>query len=94
MLQNKNLTQICFSEGGFGKRNGVINAGKKMLTREISKWYQKAEKKEKTEILNKLVKTTGYNRKYVLHILDNWGKTAAVSIGGKTVRLTASPGKR
>jgi hypothetical protein len=29
MPQNKNLTQICFSEGGFGKRNGVINAGEK-----------------------------------------------------------------
>jgi hypothetical protein len=29
MPQNKNLTQIWFSEGGFGKKNGVINAGKK-----------------------------------------------------------------
>jgi hypothetical protein len=29
MPQNKNLTQICFSEGGFGKTNGVIYAGKK-----------------------------------------------------------------
>jgi len=67
---------------------------KKALTGEISKRYQKAEKKEKTEILNELVKTTGYNRKYVLHVLANWGKTTAVSIGGKTARLTASPGKR
>jgi len=29
MPQNKNLTQICFSEGGFGKENGVNYAGKK-----------------------------------------------------------------
>ena len=29
MPQNKNLTQICLSEGGFGKTNGVINAIKK-----------------------------------------------------------------
>jgi hypothetical protein len=29
MPQNKNLTQIRLSEGGFGKTNGVINAGKK-----------------------------------------------------------------
>jgi len=29
MPQNKNLTQICLSEGGFGKTNGVINARKK-----------------------------------------------------------------
>jgi len=26
MPQNKNLTQICLSEGGFGKTNGVIYA--------------------------------------------------------------------
>jgi len=51
MLQNKNITQICLSEGRFGKTKEVINAGKKALTREISKKYQKAEKK-KTEILN------------------------------------------
>jgi len=51
---------------------------KKALTREISKRYQKAEKKEKTEILNELVKTTGYNRKYILHVLANWGKTSVV----------------
>jgi hypothetical protein len=55
---------------------------KKALSREISKRYQKAGKKEKAEILNELVKTTGYNRKYVLHVLANWGKTAAVSVGG------------
>jgi hypothetical protein len=45
---------------------------KKALTREVSKRYQKAGKKEKTAILDELVKTTGYNRKYVLHVLANW----------------------
>ena len=29
MPQNKNLTQISLTEGGFGKHNGVNNAGKK-----------------------------------------------------------------
>jgi hypothetical protein len=29
MPQSKNLAQICFTEGGFGKINGVIYAGKK-----------------------------------------------------------------
>jgi hypothetical protein len=47
---------------------------KKALTREVSKRYQKAEKKDKTVMLNELVKTTGYNRKYLLHILANWEK--------------------
>jgi hypothetical protein len=73
---------------------GLSMKEKKALTREISKRYQKAQKKEKSEILNELVKTTGYNRKYVLHILANWGKTTVVRIDGKTTRLTASPGKR
>ena len=48
---------------------GLSMQEKKALAREISKRYQKAGKKEKTEILNELVKTTGYNRKYVLHVL-------------------------
>ena len=73
---------------------GLSMQEKKALTREISKRYQKAGKKEKTEILNELVKTTGYNRKYVLHILANWGRTVVASIDGKTVKATASPGKR
>jgi len=67
---------------------------KKSLTREISKRYQQAGKKEKTKILDEVVKTTGYNRKYALHILANWGKTTSVIISAKTVRLCASPKKR
>ena len=62
---------------------GLSMQEKKALTGEISKRYQKAQKKEKGEILNELVKTTGYNRKYALHVLANWGKTTAVRIGGK-----------
>jgi hypothetical protein len=53
---------------------GLSMQEKKALAKEISKRYQKAGKKEKTGILNELVKTTGYNRKYVLHVLANWGE--------------------
>jgi hypothetical protein len=67
---------------------------KKALTREVSKRYQKAGKKEKTLILDELVKTTGYNRKYLLHILANWGKTTTVVLSGKQVRLKAPAFKR
>jgi hypothetical protein len=95
MPQNKILTRICLFEGGLGGRNGVIYSRiKKAITGEISKRYQKAGKKEKTVILDELVKITGYNRKYILHVLANWGKTATVRIGGETVRLKVSPGKR
>jgi len=67
---------------------------KKALTREASKRYQQAGKKQKTKILDELVENTGYNRKYALHILANWGKTTTVFLSGKKVRLKASPGKR
>jgi IS30 family transposase len=73
---------------------GLSMHEKKALTREVSKRYQKAGKKEKTNILDELVKTTGYNRKYALHILANLGKTSTVHLCGKTVRLKASPRKR
>jgi hypothetical protein len=67
---------------------------KKALTREVGKRYQKAGKKEKTGILDELVNTSGYNRKYAVHLLANGGKTATVRTGGKTVRLEAAPRKR
>jgi hypothetical protein len=69
---------------------GLSMQEKRTLTREASRRYQQ----EKTRILDELVKTTGYNRKYALHVLANWGKTTAVALSGKMVRLGASPGKR
>jgi hypothetical protein len=51
---------------------GLSMQGKKALTRGVSKRYQKAWKKEKSSIIDELVKTSGYNRKYLLHILANW----------------------
>jgi hypothetical protein len=40
---------------------GLLMKEKKALTREVSKRYQQAGKKEKTKILDELVKTTGYS---------------------------------
>jgi len=94
MPQNKNLTQISLSERGFGKRNGVNNAGKKIAYKGNKQAVSKGRKKEKTCILNELVKTTGYNRKYILHVLANWGKTTTVRMSEETIRLKASPKKR
>jgi hypothetical protein len=69
---------------------GLSMQEKKAITGEVSKRYQKAEKKEKTLILDELVKTSGYNRKYILHVLANYGKTTIVRLSGKAVRLQAS----
>jgi len=73
---------------------GLTMQEKKALTREISKRYQQAGKKEKTKILDELVKTTGYNRKYILHILANLGRTTTVRLAGKTIKLQTSNKKR
>jgi hypothetical protein len=67
---------------------------KKALTREVSKRYQQAGKKEKTAILDEMAKTTGGNRKYLLHKLSNWGKTSMARLDGKTVKLKAANCKR
>jgi hypothetical protein len=39
----------------------------------------------------RLVKIAGGNRKYLLHKLANWGKTTALRLDEKAVRLKASP---
>jgi hypothetical protein len=58
------------------------------------KQYQKAGKKEKTKILDRLVKVLEYNRKYLLHVLATTGKTTTVRLGGKKVKLKAAGRKR
>ena len=73
---------------------GLSMQEKKALTRELSKQYQKAKKKEKTQILNHLVNVTGNNRKYLLHKLANWGKPTTITLNGETVILKASVSKR
>jgi hypothetical protein len=59
---------------------GLPMQARKALIQEVSKRYQKAQKKDKTKILDELTENTGCNRKYLLHTLANWGKgtTAAV----------------
>ena len=73
---------------------GLTMQEKRALIKEISKRYQKAQKKEKTSILDELVKTTGYNRKYALHVLVNEGKETKVRLSGKTLKLKATSAKR
>jgi hypothetical protein len=67
---------------------------RKELFREASKRYQKASKKEKTKILDELVQILGCNRKYLLHILANWGKSSTVYLDGRTIILKASSRRR
>jgi hypothetical protein len=73
---------------------GLDMKDKKKLTGVLSKRYQKAGKKDKTKILDEFVETAGYNRKYALHLLANWGKSTLVNADGKTVKLQAKKPKK
>jgi hypothetical protein len=67
---------------------------RKELFQQASERYQKASKKDKSKILDELVNNTGGNRKYLTHVLANWGKTTKVILNGKAIKLKASPCKR
>ena len=50
---------------------GLDMKTKKKLTEETAKRYCTAGKKQKTKILDEFIATTGYNRKYAIHVLKN-----------------------
>ena len=55
-------------------RKGIIGLDiktKKKLTEETAKRYCTAEKKQKIKIIDEFTATTGYNRKYAIHLLKN-----------------------
>lgn len=44
------------------------------LTDEVASRYRGANRERKRNILDEFVATTGYNRKYAIHLLARWGK--------------------
>lgn len=52
---------------------GLKMSEKKALTKEIGARYRKAGRKEKTDILDEFIKTSGYNRKYASRMLKQQG---------------------
>ena len=50
---------------------GLDMKTKKKLTEETAKRYCTASKKNKTKIIDEFIATTGYNRKYAIHVLKN-----------------------
>jgi hypothetical protein len=67
---------------------------KRTITAVTAQRYRAAGRKGKTAILDEFTATTGYNRKYALHILANWGRTGLTQAEGKTVKLKAAGPKR
>jgi 2-oxo-4-hydroxy-4-carboxy--5-ureidoimidazoline (OHCU) decarboxylase len=49
------------------ERQGIIQ--------ETYRRYQRSSNKEKTKILDEVSQIAGLNRKYLLHLPANWGKT-------------------
>ena len=50
---------------------GLDMKTKKKLSEETAKRYCTAGKKQKTKIIDEFIATTGYNRKYAIHVLKN-----------------------
>jgi hypothetical protein len=75
---------------GSGAIMGLTVKEKQALIRETYQRYQKSGKKDKSKILDEVVQITSLNRKYLLHLLANWGKTTTVFFEGKRVALKVS----
>jgi hypothetical protein len=73
---------------------GLDMKSRQKITGEVSSRYRDAGKKEKSVILNEFVQTTGYSRKYAIHILKNYGKKCTAIIDGKPVEIIASAKER
>jgi hypothetical protein len=73
---------------------GLNMAEKKKVTALHSKRYRAANKKGKTKILDEFTATTGYNRKYAVHILKNHGRTVSGTADGKPVKYRAGKPKK
>jgi hypothetical protein len=73
---------------------GLSMSVKKALTEELAPHYRRADKKEKTKILDEYTRQTGYHRKYAMYILINWGKTIFATVDGKPIKLKAGTAKK
>ena len=60
------------------------------LTEEMARRYRSASKQKKAVVLGEFVDTTGYTRKYAIHLLNSWGRTRVVRIDGQMVRWSSS----
>ena len=52
---------------------GLTMSEKRALTDQVVRRYRRAGKKEKGVILGEFVQTTGYRRKYAIHLLELMG---------------------
>jgi len=72
---------------------GLTMREKRSITRETAQRYRTSDKKGKKTILDEFIETTGYNRKYAIHLLSNWGKKKIRMIDGQSVELVVGEPK-
>lgn len=73
---------------------GLSMGERKAVTNQIAARYRKAVKKEKGKMLDEFVALTGYNRKYAIWILSNWGRKRYCRIDGQLVQIVVGKSKR
>ena len=73
---------------------GLKMSSKRDLTEQDARRYRRAGKKEKGRILDEFFKSTGYKRKYAIHLLNWWGRTRVVRLDGKLVKLVVGQPRR
>ena len=66
---------------------GLKMSSRRELTEQHAQRYRRASKKEKGRILDEFVESTGYQRKYAIHLLTWWGRTRMVRVDGTLVKL-------
>jgi hypothetical protein len=73
---------------------GLSMGERKAVTNQVAARYRKASKKEKGKMLDEFVALTGYNRKYAIWILCNWGRKRYYKIDGQLVKAVVGKSKR
>ncbi|TVQ37280.1 MAG: transposase [Spirochaetaceae bacterium] len=74
---------------------GLTMREKKALTNEIAVRYRAESKNGKQAILDEFCRSTGYHRKYAMHLLNTWGKKKIHVVDGKLVEfVVGKPRKR
>lgn len=74
---------------------GLTMSEKKAITRETAVRYRKSDRANKQKILDEFTETTGYNRKYAIHLLNRWGTEQIQRIDGELIRfVVGTPKKR
>ncbi len=85
----------AIEDGWWRKRMGLKMSEKRSITRETVRRYKAADRKGKQRILDEFTQTTGYNRKYAIHLLSTWGKEQLHMVDGKPVKfIVGKPGRR